>query len=94
MGHLHRKIRCHACSKTVSFVCQIFTGVFTLEALIKIVALGLLGYLKNKWNLFDITIVLLSLIELGLQDVKGLSILRSFRLVCSLICFDRCIIVL
>ena len=48
----------------------------------KIVAFGLLNYLKNKWNWFDLTIVLLSLIELGVQDVKGLSILRTFRLVC------------
>ena len=38
-------------------------------------------YLKDKWNCFDIVIVLLSLVELGLANVKGLSILRSFRLV-------------
>jgi len=64
------------------FVCQIFTGIFALEALIKIVALGLQDYLKNRWNCFDLTIVVLSLVELGLQNVKGLSILRTFRLVC------------
>jgi len=69
-------------STTASFVFQMFTGIFALEALIKIVAFGLLDYLKNRWNFFDLTIVILSLIELGLRDVKGLSILRTFRLVC------------
>ena len=31
--------------------------------------------------MFDVIIVVLSLVELGLQGVKGLSVLRSFRLV-------------
>ena len=44
-------------------------------------ALGLYKYLQDKWSCFDIIIVLLSLVELGLANVKGLSILRSFRLV-------------
>jgi len=69
-------------SKMALFICQMFTGVFAFEALIKIVAFGLLEYLKNRWNCFDLTIVVLSLIELGLRNVKGLSILRTFRLVC------------
>ena len=59
-----------------------FTAIFATEAALKILALGLFSYLKDKWNTFDIVIVFLSLIELGLSNVKGLSILRSFRLVC------------
>jgi len=43
--------------------------------------LGLYTYLQDRWNCFDIVIVVLSLVELGLSKVKGLSILRSFRLV-------------
>jgi len=60
---------------------QVFTAIFATEAALKILALGLFNYLKDKWNCFDIVIVFLSLIELGLSNVKGLSILRSFRLV-------------
>jgi len=60
---------------------QVFTTIFTIEAVLKILALGLYKYLEEKWNCFDIVIVLLSLVELGLDGVKGLSILRSFRLV-------------
>ena len=61
-----------------------FTAIFATEAVLKILALGLFNYLKDKWNCFDIVIVFLSLIELGLSNVKGLSILRSFRLVCDI----------
>jgi len=60
---------------------QVFTTIFTIEAGLKILALGLYKYLEERWNCFDIVIVLLSLVELGLDGVKGLSILRSFRLV-------------
>jgi len=62
---------------------QVFTAIFATEAALKILALGLFNYLKDKWNCFDVVIVFLSLIELGLSNVKGLSILRSFRLVCD-----------
>ena len=60
---------------------QVFTCIFTVEAVFKIIALGLYKYLEDKWSCFDLVIVILSLVELGLQNVKGLSILRSFRLV-------------
>jgi len=60
---------------------QVFTTIFTIEAFLKILALGLYKYLEDRWSCFDIIIVLLSLVELGLDGVKGLSILRSFRLV-------------
>jgi len=59
----------------------VFTCIFTVEAVFKIIALGLYKYLEDKWSCFDLVIVILSLVELGLQNVKGLSILRSFRLV-------------
>ena len=36
---------------------------------------------QEGWNIFDFIIVTLSLIELGLSGIKGLSVLRSFRLV-------------
>ncbi|MED6273335.1 Sodium channel protein type 8 subunit alpha [Characodon lateralis] len=37
-------------------------------------------YFQEGWNCFDGFIVTLSLVELGLADVEGLSVLRSFRL--------------
>ncbi|CAF4314393.1 unnamed protein product, partial [Rotaria sordida] len=58
----------------------IFTTIFTAESVLKIIALTPAKYLRNGWNVFDLIIVTVSLIELGLANVKGLSILRSFRL--------------
>ncbi|XP_013387533.1 sodium channel protein type 4 subunit alpha B isoform X2 [Lingula anatina] len=58
----------------------VFTAIFALEAFLKIIALNIPVYLKDPWNCFDIIIVVLSLVELGLSGVKGLSVLRSFRL--------------
>lgn len=42
-------------------------------------------YFQEGWNIFDGIIVSLSLMELGLANVEGLSVLRSFRLVNNLI---------
>jgi hypothetical protein len=59
----------------------VFTGIFTTEAILKIIAMAPVTYLKDGWNVFDLIIVTLSLVELGLANIKGLSVLRSFRLV-------------
>lgn len=50
----------------------------------KIIALDPYYYFQEGWNIFDGIIVSLSLMELGLANVEGLSVLRSFRLVSSL----------
>lgn len=47
----------------------------------KLVAMDPYYYFQEGWNCFDGFIVTLSLVELGLADVEGLSVLRSFRLV-------------
>ena len=38
-------------------------------------------YFKSKWNIFDLCIVFASIIDLALDNVNGLDILRAFRLV-------------
>ncbi|KAJ3592264.1 hypothetical protein NHX12_007392 [Muraenolepis orangiensis] len=58
----------------------VFTGIFTAEMVVKIIALDPFYYFQQRWNIFDSIIVSLSLIELGLADVAGMSVLRSFRL--------------
>ena len=40
----------------------------------------ILFYIQDGWNCFDFLIVVLSLVELLAEGVKGLSMLRSFRL--------------
>lgn len=61
-----------------------FTGIFTAEMVLKLIALDPYEYFQQGWNIFDSIIVTLSLVELGLANVQGLSVLRSFRLVCGM----------
>uniref|UniRef100_A0A3P9BGZ7 Sodium channel protein n=1 Tax=Maylandia zebra TaxID=106582 RepID=A0A3P9BGZ7_9CICH len=59
---------------------KIFTGIFTAEMVFKVIALDPFYYFQKKWNIFDAIIVSLSLIELCLEKMKNMTILRSFRL--------------
>lgn len=63
-----------------------FTGIFAGEMFLKLVAMDPYYYFQEAWNCFDGFIVTLSLVELALADVEGLSVLRSFRL--ASICFS------
>lgn len=60
---------------------QFFTATFLIEATMKLIAMSPKYYFQEGWNIFDFIIVALSLLELGLEGVQGLSVLRSFRLV-------------
>ncbi|XP_076465332.1 sodium channel protein 1 brain-like [Babylonia areolata] len=57
----------------------VFSGVFILEAVLKILALNKF-YFCNGWNVFDLVIVIASIVDLGVENVNGLSVLRTFRL--------------
>ncbi|XP_047506159.1 sodium channel protein para isoform X22 [Pieris napi] len=57
-----------------------FTATFGIEAMLKLIAMSPKFYFQEGWNIFDFIIVALSLLELGLEGVQGLSVLRSFRL--------------
>lgn len=63
------------------FMFQFFTATFAIEAVMKLMAMSPKYYFREGWNIFDFIIVALSLVELGLSNVSGLSVLRSFRLV-------------
>ncbi|XP_021410982.1 sodium channel protein type 5 subunit alpha [Lonchura striata] len=80
-------------SPTFKFMLKIgnlvFTGIFTAEMILKIIALDPYYYFQKPWNIFDSVIVTLSLIELSFPRHKSkkergkggtLSVLRSFRL--------------
>lgn len=48
---------------------------------LKIIAMDPYYYFQEGWNIFDGIIVTLSLMEVSLANVVGMSVLRSFRLV-------------
>ncbi|XP_072152992.1 voltage-dependent T-type calcium channel subunit alpha-1G isoform X2 [Bemisia tabaci] len=64
----------------------VFSGIFAVEMLLKIIAEGPFGYISNGFNVFDGIIVVLSVVELGQfylgkgEGNSGLSVLRTFRL--------------
>ncbi|XP_069124372.1 voltage-dependent T-type calcium channel subunit alpha-1G-like isoform X2 [Argopecten irradians] len=47
-----------------------FTSVFIIEATMKIIALGMMRYIKDRWNQLDILIVLLSIVGIVLEEMK------------------------
>ncbi|KAK9883220.1 hypothetical protein WA026_001409 [Henosepilachna vigintioctopunctata] len=64
----------------------IFSSIFALEMMLKIIAEGPFGYISNGFNVFDGVIVILSAIEICQKYMgeshtdSGLSVLRTFRL--------------
>nr|XP_012598896.2 voltage-dependent T-type calcium channel subunit alpha-1H isoform X1 [Microcebus murinus] len=58
----------------------VFTSMFALEMLLKLLACGPLGYARNPYNVFDGVIVVISVWEIVGQADGGLSVLRTFRL--------------
>jgi hypothetical protein len=59
---------------------QVFTAFFTLEASLKLLAMSK-EYFSSGWNIFDLIIVVASLIDLSVESVNGISVLRGMRLV-------------
>ncbi|RWS29033.1 voltage-dependent T-type calcium channel subunit alpha-1G-like protein, partial [Leptotrombidium deliense] len=49
----------------------VFTGVFVLESFMKVYALGVRRYLKDKWNQLDVIIVILSIVGIVLEEMES-----------------------
>ena len=68
---------------------NLFTFLFTLEAIVKIQCFGTKGYFKDTWNIFDFSLVIIALPSLvvlftplemvGLDFLLTLRILRVFK---------------
>ncbi|CAG5867207.1 unnamed protein product, partial [Menidia menidia] len=66
----------------------VFTGLFTLECILKIIAFNPLNYLKEPWNVFDFVTVIGSITDILVTEINvrdkrnkmiNLSVLRLFR---------------
>ncbi|KAM6902920.1 putative voltage-dependent N-type calcium channel subunit alpha-1B [Xenentodon cancila] len=61
----------------------VFTGLFTLECILKIIAFSPLNYLKEPWNVFDFVTVIGSITDILFTEINNkminLSFLRLFR---------------
>ena len=67
----------------------VFSIIFTLEVIIKLIGLGTSGFAADKMNLFDATIVVISIVEIVIEHTGevskdggggAFSALRAFRL--------------
>lgn len=76
----------HGMSPTYAAVLEAFnntfTALFTVELVLKVLALGPAGYVRDTFNVFDAIIVIISLVELAVASSagNGLSAFRVFRL--------------
>uniref|UniRef100_A0A8C5I816 Voltage-dependent N-type calcium channel subunit alpha n=1 Tax=Gouania willdenowi TaxID=441366 RepID=A0A8C5I816_GOUWI len=61
----------------------VFTTLFSLECILKIIAFGPLNYLKDAWNIFDFVTVIGSITDILVTEINdrllNLSFLRLFR---------------
>ena len=72
---------------TMQALNEIFAFVFVLEMLLKMTGLGLKGYARDTFNIFDSFIVVISIIDIvllktleGTADIGALSAFRGLRL--------------
>uniref|UniRef100_A0A8C0EZ05 Calcium voltage-gated channel subunit alpha1 I n=1 Tax=Bubo bubo TaxID=30461 RepID=A0A8C0EZ05_BUBBB len=76
----------------------LFTTVFVLEAVLKLVAFGLRRFFKDRWNQLDLAIVLLSVMGITLEEIEInaalpinptiIRIMRVLRIADHAICFQ------
>ncbi|GAX78390.1 hypothetical protein CEUSTIGMA_g5832.t1 [Chlamydomonas eustigma] len=57
----------------------VFTGLFTVEVVVKLFGFGFWKFMGDPFNVFDIIIVTLAYLEIILSSVQGLSALRALR---------------
>ncbi|XP_072890108.1 voltage-dependent T-type calcium channel subunit alpha-1I-like isoform X2 [Hemitrygon akajei] len=55
---------------TLKYCNYMFTTVFVLEAILKLVAFGLRRFFKDRWNQLDLAIVLLSVMGITLEEIE------------------------
>ncbi|XP_068935764.1 sodium channel protein type 9 subunit alpha-like [Petaurus breviceps papuanus] len=67
-------------SNMLSVGSLVFTGIYTAEMVLKIIAVNPCNYFQIGWNILDSFIVLLALVELYVAKIYALSFLKSFRL--------------
>ncbi len=72
-----------ATARAVFVIDIMLTVLFTIEMMLKIIALGLVmhkeSYLRSGWNVLDGTIVIISIISLAMEGNSALSSLRALR---------------
>ena len=67
----------------LTIVNYVFTAIFILECILKLLGLGFLAYFHSGWNRFDFFVVFSSIVDLAVANVEGFdaSFLKSFQII-------------
>ena len=67
----------------LTIVNYIFTGIFILECILKLLGYGIRPYFHSGWNRFDFFVVISSIVDLAVANVEGFdaSFLKSFQII-------------
>ena len=67
----------------LTIVNYVFTGIFILECILKLLGLGFAAYFHSGWNRFDFFVVFASIVDLAVANVEGFdaSFLKSFQII-------------
>jgi len=67
----------------LTIVNYVFTGIFIVECLIKLLAYGIVPYFHSGWNKFDFFVVISSIVDLAVANIEGFdaSFLKSFQII-------------
>ncbi len=61
-----------------------FTVIFSIEMILKLCGLGVKDYLRDEYNLFDGMLVIISVVDITLEEVMGAatgaSVITAFRM--------------
>ncbi|XP_064815327.1 voltage-dependent L-type calcium channel subunit alpha-1C-like [Oncorhynchus masou masou] len=62
----------HSFNDAMNILNMLFTGLFTVEMILKLIAFKPRGYFSDPWNVFDFLIVIGSIIDVILSEINGL----------------------
>ncbi|XP_021513138.1 sodium channel protein type 7 subunit alpha [Meriones unguiculatus] len=58
----------------------VFIGIYTIEMILKVIALHPYGYFQISWNIFDSLIVFFGLMEILLMNIEGITVSMLYPL--------------
>lgn len=59
--------------KTIVYINRLFAIYFTIEMVLKIIGFGFKDYIRNRINLFDASVTILTWVEIGIYKTQSTS---------------------
>ena len=72
----------HTYARTLEIINLVFTAIFMAELALKVCALGVRGYMRDRMNWLDAGVVVVSIVELAMnagEASSNFTVLRAFR---------------